>query len=110
VLFHGFSVENLLKLRESLYYDEKSLNEVVLTATAQKKENTKISPKATYHIAEFSYVEGNQDAVAEQAEFVRDHFVFREDTFTGNAKMKFQHGYRVPRPKADEATDLPLAA
>lgn len=110
VLFHGFSVENLLELREALFYDEKSLSQVLLTATAEKKENTKISPKATYYIAKFGYVEGDQEAVAEQARFAHENFIFREKTFTGNAKVKFQHGYRVPQPEANNATDLPLAA
>lgn len=110
VLFHGFSVENLLKLRESLFYDEKSLSEVRLTATAERKENTKITPKAVYHIAEFGYVEGDQEAGAEGAAFARDNFVYRDETYTENATVKFQHGYRVPHREADEATALKLAA
>lgn len=110
VLFHGFSVENLLKLRESLFYDEKSLHQVRLTATAERKENTKITPKAVYFIAEFGYVEGDQEAVAEGAAFARDQFVYREETFTENAVVEFQHGYRVPRLEADEATGLKRAA
>lgn len=110
VMFHGYSVENLLKLRESLFYDEKSLTQVSLTATAERKENTKISPKAVYYIAEFGYVEGDQEAVAEGAAFARDHFVYRDETFTPNAVVKFQHGYRVPRLEADDATELKLAA
>jgi hypothetical protein len=110
VLFHGFSVENLLKLRESLFYDEKSLTQVRLTATAERKENTKTTPKAVYYIAEFGYVEGDQEAVAEGAAFVRDQFVYREETFTPNAVVKFQHGYRLPRPEAGEASELKLAA
>jgi hypothetical protein len=110
VLFHGFSVENLLNLRESLFYNEKSLTQVCLTATAERKENTKISPKAVYYIAEFGYVEGDQEAVAEGAAFTLDNFVYRDETFTPNAVVKFQHGYRVPRLQADEATGLKLAA
>jgi len=53
--FHGYSVDNIFRLIEPLYYDELTLANVVLTATAEKKENTKIQPKGVYYIAQFSY-------------------------------------------------------
>jgi hypothetical protein len=53
ILFHGWSVENLFKLIEPLYYDDLTLADVIITATARKKENTKISPKGVYYIGRF---------------------------------------------------------
>jgi hypothetical protein len=50
---------NLFKLIEPLYYDDLTLADVIITATARKKENTKISPKGVYYIADFSYTEAD---------------------------------------------------
>ena len=55
VLFHGYSVDNIYRLIEPLYYDDRTLADVVITAVAEKKENTKIQPKGVYYIATFSY-------------------------------------------------------
>ena len=41
VLFHGYSVENLYRLIEPLFYDDLTLADVVVKVQAEKKETTK---------------------------------------------------------------------
>ena len=43
VLFHGYSVDNIFRLIEPLFYDDLTLADVVITAVAEKKENTQDS-------------------------------------------------------------------
>lgn len=94
VLFHGYSVDNLKRLIEPLFYDDLTLADVVLTVTAEKKNRA--SDNATYFLAEFSYVEAPKDKVAEYAEFVRDVAVWRGETLTANRNVSISHGYALP--------------
>lgn len=93
ILFHGWSVENLFKLIEPLYYDDLTLADVVITATAQKKENTKITPKGVYYIADFAYKVADADKVKENKEFAADHKIYRVDTLTEVADYKAAHNF-----------------
>lgn len=96
LLFHGWSVENLYKLIEPLYYDDLTLTDVVITATARKKENTKITPKGVYYIAEFSYAGANQVHTRELKEFAADHKIYRTETLTEVADIKVAHNFHNP--------------
>lgn len=107
VLFHGYSVENLLKLNAGLFYDDLSLSQVVLTVTATKKENKKVG--GTYYIAEFSYSDADPQAVQARAEFAADHDIYREETVTGEADISLFHGYRLPEHHEPQRRALPVA-
>ena len=60
LLFHGYSVDNIFRLIEPLYYDDLTLADVVITAVAEKKEIHKIQPKGVYYIANFTYKMGDE--------------------------------------------------
>lgn len=96
LLFHGWSVENLYKLIEPLYYDDLTLSDVVITASARKKENTKITPKGVYYIAEFSYASAEQAQTATLKEFAADHKIYRTETLTEVAEIKAAHNFHNP--------------
>jgi hypothetical protein len=96
LLFHGWSVENLFKLIEPLYYDDLTLADVVVTATARKKENTKISPKGVYYIAEFSYTTADPAHTRALREFAADHRFYRTETLTEVADFKVAHNFYNP--------------
>jgi hypothetical protein len=66
---------------------------VVITATAERKENNKITPKGVYYIAQFSYRLAAPEKVKELQEFVADHKIYRQDTLTDLAQIKVAHGY-----------------
>ncbi len=114
VLFHGYSVENLYRLIEPLFYDDLTLADVVVKVQASKKETTKDGKKATYYIAEFSYTAADAAEVATRRDFARDFPIWRTETHTGKADMRIQHGYTVPVEEEviteEEAEVLPLAA
>ncbi len=103
VLFHGYSVENLYRLIEPLFYDDLTLADVVVTVTAAKKETTKEGKKATYFIAEFSYTAADVAETQARKDFARDFELWRAETYTGLADVKLAQGYTVPQP-----TEQPL--
>ncbi|SHK71909.1 hypothetical protein [Hymenobacter psychrotolerans] len=97
VLFHGYSVENLYRLIEPLFYDDLTLADVVVKVQASKKETTKDGKKATYYIAEFSYEPADPQEVQARREFARDFPIWREETTTGTADVRTSHGYTNPK-------------
>ncbi|CCH02285.1 hypothetical protein FAES_4285 [Fibrella aestuarina BUZ 2] len=110
VLFHGYSVDNIFRLIEPLYYDDLTLADVVITATAEKKENNKIQPKGIYYIANFSYQMANPEKSAELKLFAQDYKVFRQETLTDIANIKTAFNYYNPFAHAiDEPVLGPIA-
>lgn len=96
VLFHGYSVDNIFRLIEPLYYDDMTLADVVVTAVAEKKENNKIQPKGVYYIATFSYKLGEPARTAELKQYAQQVKVFRQETLTDIANIKTAHNYYNP--------------
>ncbi len=96
VLFHGYSVDNIFRLIEPLYYDDLTLADVVITAVAERKENNKIQPKGIYHIATFSYALGDPERTAELKAFASDVKIFRQETLTDIANIKTAMNYYNP--------------
>ncbi|SDY86783.1 hypothetical protein [Hymenobacter psychrophilus] len=96
VLFHGYSVENLYRLIEPLFYDELTLADVVVTVRAVKKETTKEGKKATYYIAEFSYEPAALAEIVARRDFAQDFPIWREETHTGTAELRTSHAYSPP--------------
>jgi hypothetical protein len=106
VLFHGYSVENIFRLIEPLFYDDLTLADVVITATAEKKENTKIQPKGVYYIASFGYELGHEEVTRELSQFVQDSRIFRQETLTDLADVKSSSGYFNPLAQGDTSEVL----
>jgi len=96
VLFHGYSVDNIFRLIEPLFYDDLTLADVVITAVAEKKENTKIQPKGIYYIADFDYKIADQERTKELKQFAADFRIFRQETLTDIANIKMAHQYYNP--------------
>ena len=110
VLFHGYSVENLYRLIEPLFYDDLTLADVTVKVQAEKKETTKDGKKAVYYIAQFSYEAADAAEVAARRDYARDLPIWRAETYTGAADMRIQHGYTVPAEGDDPhsiETDTP---
>ena len=97
VLFHGYSVENLYRLIEPLFYDDLTLADVKVKITAEKKQTTKEGKAATYYIAQFSYTPADPAEVQALREFAEDFPIWREETYTGLAEIKTSAGYAVPQ-------------
>ena len=97
---HGYSVENLYRLIEPLFYDDLTLADVKVKVSAEKKQTIKDEKTATYYIAQFSYTPADPAEVQALREFAEDVPVWREETYTGLAEIKTSAGYTVPQ--ADE--------
>lgn len=97
ILFHGNSVNALKQVSGPLFYDELTLADVVLTVTPEKKENTKITPKGVYYIADFSYVMADEKRTADLAQFAASVNIYREETINDTRQGAFSHGYNVPQ-------------
>lgn len=105
ILFHGYSVDNIFRLIEPLYYDDKTLAHVVLTATAERKENNKIQPKGVYYIAQFKYEFADADLTKQRQEFAQETPIYRKETLTDPAKFKTAHLYGFLTIKEQEAIE-----
>jgi hypothetical protein len=105
ILFHGYSVENLLKLNAGLFYDDLTLADVELTVTPSKKES-KQEKGGSYYIAEFSYVPAPAEEVRARREFAADHLIYREETVTGEADVTLTYGYQLPEHHALQRRQL----
>ena len=114
VLFHGYSVENLYRLVEPLFYDDLTLADVKVKVSAEKKQTIKDEKTATYYIAQFSYTPADPAEVQALREFAEDVSVWREETYTGLAEIKTSAGYTVPQaedqPALLEAAEAATAA
>ncbi len=103
VLFHGYSVENLYRLIEPLFYDDLTLADVKVKISAEKKQTIKDEKTATYYIAQFSYTPADPAEVQALREFALDVPVWREETYTGLAEIKTSEGYTVPQAEEQPA-------
>ena len=103
VLFHGYSVENLYRLIEPLFYDDLTLADVKVKVTAEKKQTIKDEKTATYYIAQFSYTAADPAEVQALREFAEDFPIWREETATGLADLKTSSSYTAPQPDEQPA-------
>ncbi|MCX6217571.1 hypothetical protein [Spirosoma sp.] len=96
ILFHGYSVDNIYRLIEPLFYDDLTLADVIITCSPEKKENTKIQPKGVYYIAEFEYESSNSDRVKLLHDYSSDYKMYRMETLTDVANIKVAHQFWNP--------------
>lgn len=94
VLFHGYSAQNLLRLHAHLFYHDLRLTDGLLTAEAIPRVNRRTG--STYYVADFRYQLAPPDEVRAHQAFTAATCLYREDTITGQAHTRLQHGYRLP--------------
>ena len=97
ILFHGNSVNALKQVQVPLFYDDLTLANVILTVTPDKKENTKITPKGVYYIAQFDYEMADEKRTTDLAEFANSTNIYREETINDTRQGMVSHGYSVPQ-------------
>ena len=102
ILFHGYSVDNILRLIQPLYYDDLSLADVIVTVNLVKKENTKIQPKGVYSIAEFSYKTAPEPVSEAVESFMADTRIYRADTLQETAVFTTAVNYYNPLDAGEE--------
>ncbi|GAB3988013.1 hypothetical protein GCM10028807_09660 [Spirosoma daeguense] len=109
ILFHGYSVDNIFRLIEPLYYDDLMLCDVKITVVAEKKENTNVTPKGVYYIATFSYAIADKETTLEIRQYAKDRKIYRVETITDIANIKTSFNFYDPfkMGSAGEAGYLP---
>lgn len=108
ILFHEYSVDNILRLIEPLFYDDLALSDVVLTVVAEKKENNKIQPKGIYYIANFGFKQADPVQTEILKAFANDARIWRKETYTKLAIYEVNQNYWIPEADRD-AVALPAA-
>jgi hypothetical protein len=97
LLFHGYSVENLERCTQDLFYDEVNLSEVILTVTPIEKTKKEGEGKGSkYFIAEFSYQVLTNEQRNEIKWLGEALNVWRIDTLTRNSTMELSVNYHPP--------------
>lgn len=102
IMFHRYSVANLMKLEFELYCDELNINEVVLTMKPVQKKN--IVAESTYYIAEFTFKPAPADLPATMQKMIADRAIYRAETFTETAELLLLNNYAMPATVALPAT------
>ena len=113
VLFHGYSVENFMRLAANeMFYDNVTPCDVVITATPTEKVSK--APEANgnkYFIAEFGYKKlqkGERETLQLVAESLN---LWREETTTGDARIELAANWNPPHPVIELAeADAPAEA
>lgn len=90
LLFHGYSVENLLRITDEMFYDDVNLCQVALTVEPIEKTSSQVidgkHPK--YFMCEFSYQPLDKEA-QDNLEAATSHLrIWREETFTMQADVQ----------------------
>jgi hypothetical protein len=86
LLFHSASAQELQKLAEPLYYDEKGLNDVIIDIYVTQHVNNKIKPAASYCIARFDkYRDADPEKVKEYKAFAKAFPIFRKTSWQPTA-------------------------
>lgn len=103
ILFHGFSAENLSRLAEPLYYQDKFLTDVVVTASLAKQVNDKIKPPATFYLAEFTFEDADPEVTKELKAFAKTQKFYRRASLQGSAVMQSQRNFYNPFDEHEQA-------
>lgn len=94
LLVHGYSVENLMRTIQDMYYDGSNLCEVALTLKPVEKMIKETGSK--YFIAEFGFKKLDADTQSTLQAAVSGLKIWREDTLTGDAINELSSNYNPP--------------
>ncbi|MEK7254517.1 MAG: hypothetical protein AAB316_07220 [Bacteroidota bacterium] len=108
LLFHGYSVENFMRLAASqMFYDGVTPCEVVLTATPVEKVSK--NPEANgnkYYLAEFGYKKLEKAELEALSQSVSGLQIWRDETTTGDARIEFSQNWNPPHADAEPRAEL----
>ncbi len=97
LLFHGYSVENLERKTNDLFYDSLDLCQVLLTASPVERVKQNGEGKGNkYFIAEFSYKPLENVQRQEVALIGESVNIWRADTLTGDVQTELSVNFRPP--------------
>ena len=114
VMFHGYSVENFIRLATgAMFYDDVTPCDVLLTV--KPVERVSKNPEANgnkYYMAEFGYNKVKPEELATLQTAVSGLQIWREETTTGDARIEFSMNWNPPHIPdgngAEPAEALPM--
>ncbi|WP_420154936.1 hypothetical protein [Siphonobacter sp.] len=105
LMFNNTSVSELYRMMQPVFYERKTLCDLIITIKPEKVTSKMDSGKSWY-IARFSYRSGEVESVRQYRDFARDHHLYRAETLTDSAMHRIVSKYynRLPEP---EVVSLP---
>lgn len=94
LLVHGYSVDQLMRTVEAMFYDEANLCEVELSLKPMERTNQASGNK--YFVGEFSYRLLEQKPKDILFTITSELELWREETFTGDAEVMLVLNYHPP--------------
>jgi hypothetical protein len=96
IMFNNTSVSELYRMMEPLFYERRTLCDVVVTVKPEKV-TSKSDPGKSWYISRFSYVLADEAKIKEYREFAKDHAIYRAETLTttANHKLVSKHFHNV---------------
>lgn len=114
LLVHGYSVDQLMRTVEAMFYDEANLCEVELTLKPIERTNQASGNK--YFVSEFSYRLLEQKPKDILFTITSELELWREETFTGDAEVMLVKNYHPPvaelreiEPASEASEKVPAA-
>ncbi|PKK37718.1 MULTISPECIES: hypothetical protein [unclassified Siphonobacter] len=105
LMFNNTSVSELYRMMQPVFYERKTLCDLIITVKPEKVTSKADSGKSWY-IARFSYRTGNEELAKEYRDFARDHHLYRAETLTDSALHRIVSKFYNRLPEA-ELVSLP---
>lgn len=97
LMFHGFSVDEFMRLANRMFYDDVSPCDCLITATPNEKVSNNPEAKGQkYFIAQFSYKPLPKEASAKIELATESLQLWRQDTTTGDAEVQLFQNWKPP--------------
>lgn len=96
LLFHGYTVENLMKLEGELYYSDRSLADVLLTVSFEQKTQSG-GDGAKYYIGVFSQEPATDKELTKELQYWARHAkIYRKETANEDNATTVKNNYFDP--------------
>ncbi len=108
LMFNNTSVAELYRMMQPVFYERKTLCDLIITVKPEKV-TSKVDSGKSWYISRFSYRTGDASLVKEYRDFARDHHLYRAETLTDSALHRIVSKFynRLPEP---EVVSLPESA
>lgn len=97
LMFHGYSVDEFMRLANRMFYDDVSPCDCLITATPNEKVSSNPEAKQQkYFIAQFSYKPIPKEEVLKLEQVTETLQLWRQDTTSGDAEVQLFQNWNPP--------------
>lgn len=103
LMINNTSVSELYRMMQPVFYERKTLCDLVITIRPEKV-TSKTDAGKSWYIARFSYAAADVSSLKVIRDYVRDHHIYRSETLTDSATHRIVSKYfnRLPEPVVAE--------